>query len=343
VSAEPSTSAKERRLLTRQELEARVAGQAQERYDVSLPEDWFHSLTQDGFMPEPLRTANEGKRPSYRYDFRSYRRALQIVRLRRDGITDADAIRIQLFLRGYGERDIRNALANAYAKCARGAVARVRSGYVDNQRTIPPGHKVSLAKSLGPLDDRLRSANLGLSTDQVIQAVRIAKSAPATLEELHATCNSISIPAIASFAGFAEQLIPFFQGLFLFSTREDALRNGRDYATDLILSSDDVEFERARRICRLLARPEFSELVIRIFEPDTETEFRRAAADAVGLSVDRVPGWAALMLVIGLQLALILPTDISQEEMLSFLRFFEEQGLTLSDLIAKKSVINAQV
>ena len=76
----------------------RVARRARTRYGKDFTETTFNDLLKDHLLPPASRGENKGKRPVYLYDCRTYRRALQVVRLQAKGVIDRDAIRIQLFL-----------------------------------------------------------------------------------------------------------------------------------------------------------------------------------------------------------------------------------------------------
>jgi hypothetical protein len=172
--AGPSTSERTRierepRRLRRQEFVSRLFARVQDRYGLELDEAWLHDLIKDGLVPgADDREPNVGLRPVYTYGFRSYRRALQIARLRREGFVERDAIRIQLFLRGYGEHDIRQPLWNQYSKHGRSLLAQIRSGYIDNWKDVPEKHKSSLIRAMGPLDAQLASAGFQLPPDLLI-------------------------------------------------------------------------------------------------------------------------------------------------------------------------------
>jgi hypothetical protein len=87
--------------MRREELIRRLAKRAGERYGVGFRGSLFDDLVDDGLIPEGRRVGNDNKRPLYDFHRDSYRRALQIIRLRKQGIVGRDAIRVQLFIRGY--------------------------------------------------------------------------------------------------------------------------------------------------------------------------------------------------------------------------------------------------
>jgi hypothetical protein len=93
------------------------------------------------------------------------------------GMSGRDALRIQLFLRGYGVKpwDVREALRREYGKHLRTASAKIRSTYLDNNREIGERHKASLRKRMGELDNRLKDADLEMPTDFYIEMAPLAK------------------------------------------------------------------------------------------------------------------------------------------------------------------------
>src|SRR5690348_572224 len=95
ASASPSTSgvhcsgdSREPRLLPLEEFRKRLFARALTRYGVTLNAGWLTDLIKDGYIDGAIRYSNEGRRPIYRYDYRSYRTALQIARLRHYGIIE---------------------------------------------------------------------------------------------------------------------------------------------------------------------------------------------------------------------------------------------------------------
>jgi hypothetical protein len=120
-----SPAAAKPKRLTREDFEKRLFSRVQIRYGLELDRIWLADLIKDGLIPGAVRNGNEGKRPVYRYGWRSYRAGLQMARFRRDHVVDRDAIQILMFLKGYGNiSDLRHALANQYLKVVKSLLAK---------------------------------------------------------------------------------------------------------------------------------------------------------------------------------------------------------------------------
>jgi hypothetical protein len=163
--------------LTKPELLRRLDERSRRRYGEPFSKAVLNDLIKDGLLPALERSKNEGLRPVFEAGARHYRRALQIKRLMSRGMSGRDALRIQLFLRGYGVKpwDVREALRREYGKHLRTASAKIRSTYLDNNREIGERHKASLRKRMGELDNRLKDAGLEMPTDFYIEMARAGK------------------------------------------------------------------------------------------------------------------------------------------------------------------------
>ena len=164
--------------LSKTELLRRLDDRSRRRYGDPFNEGGLNDLIKDGLVPALERAKNEGLKPIYEATARHYRRALQIKRLMSRGVSNRDALRIQLFLRGYGIKpwDVREAVRREYARHLRSASSKVRSTYPDKTRDIGPRHKASLRKQMGELDNRLKDAGLEMPTDFYIEMVRAGKT-----------------------------------------------------------------------------------------------------------------------------------------------------------------------
>jgi len=273
-------------------------------YGLDLPDGWFADLIKDGLIEGAGRDPNMGLSPNYAYGWRSYRSALQLVRLRHHGFVERDAIQIRMFISGYGRvRDIRDSLFRQYEKHGRSLVAQVRSGYVDNARQIPPGHKAKLAESLEPLDSRLEDAGLRLSDDGYIEGIRTAKNPPKDWEEQAALWNhGIFIPKEISFVTLAMQFVRFLCGLLMFRSKEDGSSN-HDFLGNLVLGSTDLQYEKAIDFYFTIADRENLEAILECITGDVGAGKRKAAAEAIARSIRNNPRWTAHILVMGLFLA----------------------------------------
>jgi hypothetical protein len=164
--------------LSKPELLRRLDERSRRRYGEPFSEAILNDLIKDGLLDALERSKNEGLKPVYEASARHYRRGLQIKRLMSRGISSRDALRIQLFLRGYGIKpwDVREAVRREYARHLRTASSKIRSTYLDKDGEIPPRHKTSLRKQIGPLDSRLGAAGLEMPADFYIEMARAGKA-----------------------------------------------------------------------------------------------------------------------------------------------------------------------
>ena len=139
--------------MNRTQLIERASKRTLARYGQELPGSLFDDLIDNGLIPKGERRGNDGKHPIYEFSRASYRRALQIIRLRSMEIVGRDAVRVQFFLRQYSQPvwDVREALCNEYAAVAKSLSNQIRSGYADNWRPIPTKHKKSFLHQSGEL------------------------------------------------------------------------------------------------------------------------------------------------------------------------------------------------
>jgi hypothetical protein len=173
------------RRLSRKQLLERVSRWTTARYGFRVDDGWLADLIKDAFIEGAERVGNVGLRPDFTYGWRSYRSALQLARMRHHGFVERHAIQIRMFLSGYGRiLDIRDALSNQYRKVGRSALAKTRSGYLDNTKIIPPGHEGKLVKSFKSLAPVLEL--LPMPNEDYIAALRAARKPPKDLKELRA-------------------------------------------------------------------------------------------------------------------------------------------------------------
>jgi len=144
------------------------------KFKPSLLNRWIY----EGLLAEGDRGGNVGKQPVYRYSYRHYRRVLQVLRLYARGIKGRNEILIMLFLNGHGVKpfEVREPIAQEFAKARAKLNALMRSSRFDEEGQVPPKHKESLVRSLGPGDERFVKAGVILPPDQMIAAVRAARS-----------------------------------------------------------------------------------------------------------------------------------------------------------------------
>jgi hypothetical protein len=175
--------------LTKAELVARAARWGAKRgveFDAALLDEWITK----GVVAKGDRGKNVGKRPVFRYGCRHYRRVLQVLRFYSRGIKSADQILIMLFLNGRGVKpfEAREPIAREFARARAKLIAMARSPRFDQYGAVPPKHKVRLVRSLGNPDQRFVDAGVVLGPDQMIAAVRAARS-PDPDSRLRKTAN----------------------------------------------------------------------------------------------------------------------------------------------------------
>jgi hypothetical protein len=322
--------------MDRAEFVERVFSWAARRYGLKLTEAWINDLIKDQLVPEGIRQANYGLSPTYGYDRLSYRRALQIARLRRGGFIRRDAVRIQLFLRGYSmqAQEIRSALLTEYVNHSRSLLAQVRSRYIDNSKPIPKKHKQSLAQSLGPIDDRLFAADFELDPDTYIEMVRKAKQEPLNFQ--NAGSPQEHLPKLTSdglaFSNFATDMIGTLAGLLMLDPAPEDEQSEPDYIEAIIRRSDRRRYEQAREFYRVITSRCFAD-VAGVVETDGDPEGRRKAFAAISSAVKGDSRWAALLLVLGLKFANQSQMSVSADEIREGLRAAKEQGLNLRNLL----------
>jgi hypothetical protein len=104
--------------LSKSELLRRLDHRSCSRYGEPFPESLFDDLQKDDLIPELKRSKNVGLAPTFFATWRHYRRALQLQRLRSVGIKGRDALRVQLFVRGYGLKvsEVRESLRDEFLR-----------------------------------------------------------------------------------------------------------------------------------------------------------------------------------------------------------------------------------
>ena len=315
--------------MNREDLIDRLSERALKRYGLDFSETLFDDLIDQGLIQKGERLGNEGKRPVYEFDWRSYRRALQIARLRARCVVSRDAIKVQLFLSEYSEPvwDVREALGREYEKFAKNISNQIRSGYADNWKMVPPKHKESLIRQAGVLDPAFEAAGLRLSADQLIKAFRNAKQKPITAQtNLAQDVLRVWLLTKPQFQELPESLLQAFSGLLMFDTESDVRADAGDIR--VLFSGDDESFIRARRIYKILTTSGFAPFWTFI-QTNGSSETQQAASEAAVNAVKNQPGFAATAFVQCLRLVQQMPvlgellsTDENCAKLLSLLPSF---------------------
>jgi hypothetical protein len=161
--------------LSKAELLHRLDRRSRSRYGEPFPESLFNDLGKDALIPELDRSANIGLSPTWYATRRHFRRALQLQRLRSVGIKGRDALRVQLFLRGYGVKvsEVREAIRNEFLRGLSELRPPLRSEYFQSERDPGPAHLASAERQLGELDPRFEALGLKQPTKFIFDKVRL--------------------------------------------------------------------------------------------------------------------------------------------------------------------------
>jgi hypothetical protein len=162
--------------LSKAELLNRLDSRSRSRYGRRFPESLFNDLQKDALIPALERSDNAGLSPTYLATWRHFRRALQLQRLRGIGITGRDALRVQLFIRGYGLKvsEVRGSLRSEFLRGLSELRPSLRSKYFqDAQRDPGPSHRAAVERQLGAIDPRFEAAGLKQPTKFYLDKVRL--------------------------------------------------------------------------------------------------------------------------------------------------------------------------
>ena len=175
--------------LTKREFVKRAAKWGAPR-GFELRNSLLNAWIDEGLVDEGDRGGNVGKRPVYRYSSRHYRRVLLVLKLYSRGIRSRDQILIMLFLNGHGVKpfEVREPIAREFGRARTKLIAVARSPRFEQDGVVPPKHKESLVRNLGNPDKRFVEAGVVLGPDQMIAAVRAARS-PNPNSKLRTTTN----------------------------------------------------------------------------------------------------------------------------------------------------------
>ena len=140
-----------------------------------------------------------------------------------------------LFLNGHGVRpyEVREALQREFARGRAKLNAQARSSRFDEAGPIPPKHKARLIRALGEADERLVTSNRVPTPNEMIKAVRTARSSDPD--------DPIRTPDFSSMAGSPlSALRSVFGGLL---AHDDELGGEVE---NLLVKAADQQIEQAR-------------------------------------------------------------------------------------------------
>jgi hypothetical protein len=165
------------RKMSKSAFVARVSCWAKAR-GISFSEARLNEWIKQKLVTPAERQSNEGQRPTYAYGCAHYRRSLQLVRLWQAGITDVDALQVQLFLRGYAgvTPKLRRATENEFRRAKGSLNPSMRSTYLDRLGPVTEGRRRSILRSLGKPDPQLGAGGYVPSPEDLIALVRASRS-----------------------------------------------------------------------------------------------------------------------------------------------------------------------
>jgi hypothetical protein len=250
---------------------------------------------------------HEGRRTIYTYDWKAYRRGLQIVRLRRRGVTKRDAIKLQLFRCGYSlpAHDVRTALCAEYTSHAATLMAPTRSRYIEGPRPIRGKHRAALVRSMGDLDPDLDAAGYRLPSETYIHALRVAKGGPLDVTPAKPRSRTVVgfLAGRLSWAATADTAVRLLAGMLLLGKANTKDSGGPiDYVERLIATANDQSLEAARDLLAggQIAARRFKEFARYFGLRRGIAEKHRAWLKVASAAAD--PNWAPTMLLIALLL-----------------------------------------
>jgi hypothetical protein len=209
---------------------------------LSFKESWLDEWIDKGLVAKGDRRENLGKRPVYRYGCHHYRRVLQILKLYARNVRRTDEILILLFLNGHGVKpyEVREALQRQFARGRAKLNAQARSSRFDESGPIPPKHKESLIRVLGNADKRLIASNLVPRPNEIIDAIRTARSSDPDDPQRSRDLSRVADSPLRA-------LRPVFGGLL---AHDEELGEG---AENLLSEAADQQIEEARLVLLQIA------------------------------------------------------------------------------------------
>ena len=161
--------------LSEPEFLCRLDERSRSRYGEPFPKSLLDDLQKDDLVPTLDRSKNDGLSPRYFATCRHYRRSLQIQRLRSLGIKGRDALRVQMFIRGYGLKvsEVRGAVRDEFLRGLRELRPQLRSQYFHKAREPGSSHLAAVERQLGTIDSRFEAAGLKQPVRFYLDKVRL--------------------------------------------------------------------------------------------------------------------------------------------------------------------------
>ena len=327
--------------MKKEELVAYLTFRSWRRYGQTFDIAFLHDLIKQALMPKAKPLGHNGRRTIYGYDWKAYRRGLQIVRLRRAGLTGFDAIRVQLFRCGYSlpAHEVQRALWNEYRLCATKLNTNVRSRYADNVREVPAGHQASMITSFGDLDPDFDAAGLRMAPQTYVEGYRAAKAgALGSIDEVAATNSVFQIIARRlSFAALAQSLASrLVEGLLMVDPPAMGERgSARDYVERLILGASPASLTSARETsaAMCIGARRLSEIMGAFGLQAGFEKVHKASAKVAGAARQRE--WGAFYLVLALREVERDRFQLTPQKMLSLIEQIKTKEFKLTSFFAK--------
>ena len=244
-----------RATLTKAELLERVHRWVDRRgYGFRVSPGWLEDLLKDGLVPAATRGRNSGRSPVYTFDYRAYRVALQIARLRHHKVVKRDEISVVLFRNGYTTptQDVRHHMISVWQRHLKSMRVGLRSTYLDNWKAVPPSRKQALEEALGKLGNEASHAMLGHAGINLMDAFRAGSQRGLSDVDLAAACRAFANdehpPTLAS---VASAVVPTFDGMLLLGAVSGDRTKSLDYIEALIAQVSIADLRNAAKFVRL--------------------------------------------------------------------------------------------
>ena len=244
--------------LTKAELLGRVQLWVSRRgYGVEVGPGWLEDLLKDGLIPAGRRGPNRGRSPTYAFDYRAYRLAIQIARLRKYDVVKRDEIIVVLLRNGYRTpyKDVRPDLASVWGRFVRSMRAPLRSPYLDNNKEIPASRQPSIDKALGVDDGGDLLLRLTSRVSNPTEIYRAAtQRAFANVDFSPVWFRLISFQKELGLSEIAEIAIRSFDGMLLMDADRQDNPKTPDHVNALIDQSSIDDLLDAANLSRLCSR-----------------------------------------------------------------------------------------
>lgn len=285
--------------MTKQELLERLDRRARRRYGVDFTKIFLDDLIKDKLVQRSKRLANKGRRPTHYWGSRAYRRGLQLARLKANGIDNRNSQRVFLFLNGYSYPVslVREPLRVEYVSQGKTLLSAIRSRFIHNKKTIPPGQKERLVRSFGHPDPTFIKAAIELGPDILISAVRSASQDALRQISRQNTFQKRTLD-VESMMMLASKLL---SGMLLFDGDSNNFEEELDNIEGLILKAPESSYDEALKMLRTI---DFNHPLIMaiLFPKSSDVDFRIAASKSK-LAIKYDPLFATTAFVILLRVA----------------------------------------